>query len=116
MIVKNESKIIKRLLETVVPLVDTYCICDTGSTDNTVEIIRTFFDKVGITGKIVEEPFRNFEYNRNYALKQCYGMDNADYILFLDADMVLHINKDTSIRMKMGCQLQLFLPSYFSIP
>jgi len=97
MIVKNESKIIKRLLETVVPLVDTYCICDTGSTDNTVEIIRTFFDKVGITGKIVEEPFRNFEYNRNYALKQCYGMDNADYILFLDADMVLHINKDTSI-------------------
>ena len=97
MIVKNETKIIKRLLETVLPLIDTYCICDTGSTDNTIDIIKSFFDNVNISGKIVEEPFRNFEYNRNYALKQCYGMDNADYILFLDADMVLQINKDASI-------------------
>ena len=88
MIVKNESKIIKRLLETVQPLIDTYCICDTGSTDNTIDIIKSFFDNVNISGKIVKEPFRNFEYNRNYALKQCYGMDSADYILFLDADMV----------------------------
>ena len=31
MIVKNESKIITRLLNTVLPIIDTYCICDTGS-------------------------------------------------------------------------------------
>ena len=43
MIVKNESKIIKRLLETVLPLIDTYCICDTGSTDNTIDTIQTFY-------------------------------------------------------------------------
>ena len=97
MIVKNESKIIKRLLETVVPLIDTYCICDTGSTDNTVDIIQSFFDDVNMTGKIVKEPFRNFEYNRNYALKECYGMKNADYILLLDADMTLHIPNTNSI-------------------
>ena len=97
MIVKNESKIIIRLLETVLPLIDTYCICDTGSTDNTIDTIQTFFDNVNMAGKIVNEPFRNFEYNRNYALNECYGMDNADYILFLDADMTLHINKDTSV-------------------
>ena len=98
MIVKNETKIIKRLLETVLPLIDTYCICDTGSTDNTINTIKTFFDNANMPGKIVEEPFHNFEYNRNYALKQCYGMDNADYILFLDADMVIQINKDASIK------------------
>jgi len=98
MIVKNETKIIKRLLETVLPLIDTYCICDTGSTDNTIDTIKSFFDNVNIPGKIVEEPFRNFEYNRNYALNQCYGMDNADYILFLDADMVLQTNKDAPIK------------------
>ena len=97
MIVKNETKIIKRLLETVLPLIDTYCICDTGSTDNTINTIKTFFDNVNMSGKIVEEPFRNFEYNRNYALKQCFGMDNADYILFLDADMVLDITNNASI-------------------
>ena len=97
MIVKNETKIIKRLLETVLPLIDTYCICDTGSTDNTINTIKTLFDNVNMSGKIVEEPFRNFEYNRNYALKQCFGMDNADYILFLDADMVLDITNNASI-------------------
>ena len=39
MIVKNESRIILRLLESVAPVIDAYCICDTGSTDNTVELL-----------------------------------------------------------------------------
>ena len=43
MIVKNESKIITRLFDTVLHIIDTYCICDTGSTDNTVEIIKKYF-------------------------------------------------------------------------
>jgi len=92
MIVKNESQIIVRLLESVLPLIDTYCICDTGSTDDTIHIIKRFFDKANIIGKIVEEPFRDFGYNRNHALNQCIGMKNADYILLLDADMVLQLN------------------------
>ena len=37
MIVKNESKIIKRLLTSVMNIIDCYCICDTGSSDSTVE-------------------------------------------------------------------------------
>jgi len=32
MIVKNESKIIKRLFDSVLSIIDCYCICDTGST------------------------------------------------------------------------------------
>ena len=97
MIVKNESNIIKRLLSSVLPLIDTYCICDTGSTDNTIDIIKTFFDNVNIAGKIVEEPFRDFGYNRSFSLSQCHGMQNADYILLLDADMVLEIDPRMSI-------------------
>ena len=88
MIVKNESKVITRLLSSVLPIIDSYCICDTGSTDNTKEIISGFFAEHGIPGKIVEEPFRDFGYNRSIALKACDDMD-ADYILLLDADMVL---------------------------
>lgn len=42
MIVKNESKIITRLLDSVCKLIDCYCICDTGSTDNTIEVIETY--------------------------------------------------------------------------
>ena len=89
MIVKNESKIITRLLVSVLPIIDTYCICDTGSTDNTIEVIETFFSNNNINGKIVTEPFKNFSYNRNFALNECLGM--SDYILFLDADMVLDV-------------------------
>ena len=92
MIVKNESKNITRLLKSVLPLIDTYCICDTGSTDNTEEVIKQFFDKHNITGKIMNEPFKNFAYNRNFALQACLGM--SDYILLLDADMILNINNN----------------------
>ena len=90
MIVKNESKIITRLLTTVLPIIDTYCICDTGSTDMTKEIIKEFFDVRCIDGKIIEEPFKNFGYNRTVALNAAKEM--ADYLLFLDADMKLVID------------------------
>jgi glycosyltransferase involved in cell wall biosynthesis len=40
MIVKNESKIIERIIKSVLQIVDEISICDTGSTDNTVEIIK----------------------------------------------------------------------------
>ena len=96
MIVKNESRIITRLLESVVNVLDTYCICDTGSTDNTIEIITNFFDKAKITGKIVSEPFRDFGYNRTFALNACVDMQNVDYILLLDADMIFQLNPTIS--------------------
>ena len=89
MIVKNESKIILRLIQSVLPVIDNYCICDTGSTDNTVEMVQKFFQEKNIPGKIIHEPFKDFAHNRNVALNACSGM--SDYILFLDADMVLDI-------------------------
>jgi tetratricopeptide (TPR) repeat protein len=89
MIVKNESKIITRLFDSVASIIDCYCICDTGSTDNTVELITEYFQNKNIPGKIVKEPFKNFCHNRNFSLQSCLGM--SDYILLLDADMVLQI-------------------------
>jgi tetratricopeptide (TPR) repeat protein len=92
MIVKNESRIIKRLLESALPIIDTYCICDTGSSDNTIEIIKNFFDSHGITGEIYNEPFQNFGYNRSHALKKAEG--KGTYVLLLDADMKLVIKPE----------------------
>jgi tetratricopeptide (TPR) repeat protein len=89
MIVKNESKIIYRMFDSVIKFIDSYCICDTGSTDNTKELIKAYFDEKNIPGKIIDEPFRDFGYNRTVALQACEGMPNADYILLLDADMIL---------------------------
>lgn len=90
MIVKNESRVILRLLESVVNLLDGYCICDTGSTDNTIQLITEFFSSRNIPGKIVEEPFKDFGYNRTYALKAAReNMPDMEYLLLMDADMVL---------------------------
>lgn len=90
MIVKNESKIIERLLKSVVNFIDCYCICDTGSEDNTIELINNFFSNTNIKGKIIQEKFRNFGYNRNFALDACLGM--SDYLLLIDADMIFITN------------------------
>jgi tetratricopeptide (TPR) repeat protein len=99
MIVKNESKIITRLLKSVLPIINCYCICDTGSTDDTIKIITDFFYNKGIPGKVVTEPFKNFCHNRNFALQSCFGM--SDYVILLDADMVLEIkNFDKNILSK----------------
>jgi hypothetical protein len=91
MIVKNESKILTRMFDAVVDIIDCYCICDTGSTDNTPDLISDYFLAKGIPGKIVHEPFKNFSHNRNVALWACKGM--SDYALLLDADMILKISE-----------------------
>jgi len=95
MIVKNESKVILRILTSVVNIIDTFCICDTGSTDNTVSMIENFFKERNIPGKVITEPFRDFGYNRSFALKACEEID-AEYILLLDADMIFWKNPEIS--------------------
>jgi tetratricopeptide (TPR) repeat protein len=103
MIVKNESKIITRLFDSVIGIIDCYCICDTGSTDNTIDLITSYFESKNIPGKVVCEPFKNFCHNRNVALKSCVGM--SDYVLLMDADMVLEIKNFTK---DMLCNVSSF--------
>ena len=89
MIVKNESKIIVRLIQSVLSIIDSYCICDTGSTDNTKELIELTMAAAGKPGEVYNEPFKNFGYNRSHALKRADAW--GDYALLLDADMKLVI-------------------------
>ena len=93
MIVRDESKIITRLFDSIISIIDSYCICDTGSEDNTIEIIKTYFEEKNISGRIFEHPFKNFGYNRTYAFKEAQKIDST-YILLLDADMILMISQD----------------------
>ena len=39
-IVKNEEHVIERMLNTIYPILDYYTVVDTGSTDNTKEVIK----------------------------------------------------------------------------
>ena len=97
MIVKNEEKVIERCLSSVLPIVDFFVILDTGSTDRTVEIIQEFFSKTSVKGVIQKGEFKNFSHARNMALNLAYNVSKTDYILFIDADMVLQIGEEFSL-------------------
>ena len=92
MIVKNESHIIRESLTATLPLIDTYCIVDTGSTDNTIEVIKTFYEEHDVQGEVHEREWKNFGHNRSEALKLCD--DKMDYILVIDADDLIAWNGD----------------------
>jgi len=88
MIVKNESHIILQGLKCVLPLIDTYVIVDTGSKDNTKDLIKNFFDSKGIFGFIYDSEWKDFGSNRSEALKLCEG--KMDYAIVLDADDLIN--------------------------
>jgi glycosyltransferase involved in cell wall biosynthesis len=85
MIVRNEGRIIRRLLDSVKEVVDEYVIVDTGSTDDTVQQIQMHT----LPGTVLHEPFVNFGVSRTKALEQARHHSRCEYILLLDADMEL---------------------------
>lgn len=84
MIVKNEAPVIRRCLESVLPLIDHWVIVDTGSTDGTQDIVRAFFAERGLPGSLHERPWRDFAHNRSEALT--LARPHGDYTLIVDAD------------------------------
>lgn len=80
MIVKNEEDVIARCLNSVKDIVDEIIIVDTGSTDNTKEIVKDFTNKVFDFNWI-----NDFSAARNYSFSKA----TMDYILWLDADDVI---------------------------
>jgi len=86
MIVKNESHIIEDSLNKLCNKIkfDYWVIVDTGSTDNTREIIENFFKSRNIPGELKYEEWQNFGYNRTVALNHAYN--KTDLLLIFDAD------------------------------
>ena len=86
MIVKDESHVILETLANLCRYItfDYWVISDTGSTDNTQELIAGFFRDKGIPGELVQHEWRDFAYNRTMALEAVY--DKTDYVLIFDAD------------------------------
>ena len=84
---KNEQHCIKNTLESVYRFIDYWVICDTGSTDETCNIIRDFFEEKGIPGELHIDEWQGFDKNKTLMMERAYG--KADYIMHLDADDLL---------------------------
>lgn len=90
MIVRDESRVIRRCIQSVRPWIDGWAIVDTGSTDRTREIIRDAMR--GVPGELREEPWTDFATARNQALDLAREIGGPrSYAMLPDADMMLHI-------------------------
>jgi hypothetical protein len=98
MIVRNEVANLERCLSAVADHIGCWVIGDTGSTDGTVDFIRTFFSRLAIPGELHNIPFYDFAQARNAAL-DCAAASSVDYdyLLLADADMELVV-EDKSFR------------------
>ncbi len=98
MIVKNEAANLPRALASVEGHVSCYAILDTGSTDDTIKLIRAWGDRLGIPGTIAVQEFKDFSQARNQALELARAwrgyVEGAhwNYLLLMDADMELVVN------------------------
>lgn len=93
MIVRDEEEMLPRTLEAIKPAVDEMIIVDTGSTDSTIEIARSFGATV-----IEREWTGSFSEARNASLEAATG----DWFLYLDADEVLVSEDVEKLRSLLG--------------
>jgi len=89
MIVKNESHVICRCLDSLKRLLDYVLIVDTGSDDNTIQVINEWLIENNLPGEVIIETWKNFAYNRTFALEKLKEKEFIDYALMIDADEVL---------------------------
>jgi len=86
MIVKNEAAMLRACLDSVKEVADEIIIVDTGSVDKTIEIAKSYTDKV----------YRyswqgDFSAARNFAINQC----SCEWILSVDADERLAVGYES---------------------
>jgi glycosyltransferase involved in cell wall biosynthesis/predicted O-methyltransferase YrrM len=91
MIVRNAGDGFEDILRQNLPFVDQWTILDTGSTDNTVDIINNVMNKnnMGKNGRLYEEPFINFRDSRNRCLELAKQHNYCKYFFMLDDTYVL---------------------------
>ena len=84
----NEEKKLQKCLESLSGWVDEVIVVDSGSTDATLEIARSF------GARIFKRDWPGFGQQKNYAMSQC----KQDWVLNVDADEVVSPQLRASIR------------------
>ncbi len=102
MIIKNEAHILPRLFASLHTVIDYYVISDTGSTDNSIELVKELGRKHQIEGIIESHPWVDFSHNRNIALEMFHeayknGLHQCNWWLVFDPDEELIIHNPNFI-------------------
>lgn len=94
--IKNESKIIGRMLDSASLVATHFCLVDTGSTDDTLNVVKAWGEKRAAPFGIFSIPFVDFGATRTATVQKAVqwakdlGLDlDNTYLLLLDADMIL---------------------------
>lgn len=87
----NEERCIKRCIESIQNLADEIIVIDTGSTDNTINIIKQFFPGVKVYYHLWKD---DFSFIRNLFAQYA----SNDWIFQIDADEYLDINNCEEIK------------------
>ena len=126
MMVKNESKRIHVSLQSVIGFVNRIIIYDTGSTDNTIDIIKDFSVENKISLYIKFGTFIDFSTSRNVLLDFTDSILNTEFLLLMDANDELvngenlinfcknYTGKDTAFFIKQKWKVSHFI-EYFNI-
>lgn len=90
MLVRDEEQILRETLEAVKPLIDRYCIVDTGSVDHTPMIIEDVLSDM--PGRLVRMVWTDFGHARTRAFDEARAeCEGEGYALIIDADStVIH--------------------------
>lgn len=117
MMVKDESKRIHVSLESVKEHTDALIIFDTGSVDNTTEIIKAFSEKNQINLYLIQGKFIDFSTSRNTLLDYCDKID-VHYLLLLDCNDELQGGDNLRLfakeQLKIDCNAYLVCQKWWS--
>ena len=69
-IMKNEAHVAERMLNSIKSIVDGIVVIDTGSTDDSVNLVRSWGEKNSIETYVFERSFDNFENSRNFSFEK----------------------------------------------
>lgn len=89
MIVKDEADSIEKCLKSVAPYISYWVIVDTGSTDDTINVIHKVTEELGIPGELYERPWVNFEVNRTESLELAKGKGEFRWIIDADDEFIV---------------------------
>ncbi len=90
-ITKNEGRFLRTCLQSIQEIANQIIVVDSGSTDATLEIARSFHADISTI-----EWLNDYSFARNQAISKCIG----EWILFLDADEYLQNPKALINRIK----------------